>query len=93
MRELDIKQLRDTVDELDAQLVQLLAQRMQGVEQIQSLKRLSGQACREAEREADIIRRIHSTGRRQGLDPDWLESLFRKLFEFSERFAREEVTP
>lgn len=65
----DWKPLRDQIDEIDAQLVELLAQRADLVAQVWAMKQQSGAAQFDPQREAAMRDQLAWQAKARGLDP------------------------
>ncbi len=74
-----IEQLRRQIDTLDTQLVSLLAQRRQVVERIAEVKREHDLPASHPAREENLISARRSQATAAGLDPDYVEDLFRTV--------------
>ncbi|WP_161539963.1 chorismate mutase [Glaciimonas sp. PCH181] len=72
-------QLRDQIDVVDAQLVNLLGQRFGLTAQVGVLKKENGLEARDAERERLQIVKVRKLATDAGVDPDFIENLFQSL--------------
>ena len=77
----DLESLRDTIDDLDRRLVDLLAQRKQVVAEIAEWKRSHDLPVYHPAREEDLISRLRAKGEAAGLSPDMVEETVRVLSE------------
>ena len=75
----DLDRLRGRLDELDAGLVELLAERFSLSRQVGELKRSNDLAPRDGEREARQMQRIRELAREHGVSPELAESLLRLI--------------
>ncbi|MCD6292963.1 MAG: bifunctional chorismate mutase/prephenate dehydrogenase [Deltaproteobacteria bacterium] len=84
--------LRGQIDDLDHQLVELLARRQEVVEEVVAFKKERQLSVYHPAREADMIdiRRRHS--REVGLDPDYLEEIFRSIMRYSRSTQTAEIS-
>ncbi len=84
--------LRGQIDDLDHQLVELLARRQEIVEEVVAFKKERQMSVYHPAREADMIdiRRHH--GRQVGLDPDYLEEIFRGIMRYSRSTQTAEIS-
>ena len=71
--------LRDRIDTIDRQIVELLAKRQNEVETMVSVKKAHNLPAYHPAREEDIISDRRRKGEGIGLDPDYLEELFRTI--------------
>jgi chorismate synthase len=85
--ETSLDHLREEIDFIDVNIIDLLAQRDAVVEDIKLLKK--DQKVRESEREEAIIAGVGSLARELGLDVAFIEDLFRKIIEHSFRIQGE----
>ena len=78
-----LDQLRQRIDRLDEQLVELLAQRQQVVQQVAEVKQQHDLPTFHPAREENLIsaRRVQAV--QAGLDPDYIEDLFRTVMRHS----------
>lgn len=85
MNETGLKELRDTLDSIDNQLLDLLNERMKTVHKVGELKAKSGGAIYRPEREKEIIDRLESYSRQTGgaLNRSAIEALFLEIFAIS----------
>ena len=93
----DLSQLRARIDELDATLVQLLAQRIDIVREVAESKGHSGDAVIQPERVRDVLLTRRQWAIDAGVDADFAEQLFRTLLSETHRIeaaeGRDEPTP
>ena len=84
--------LRGQIDDLDHQLVELLARRQKIVTEVVAFKKERQMSVYHPAREADMIdiRRCH--GREVGLDPDYLEEIFRGIMRYSRSTQTAEIS-
>jgi chorismate mutase / prephenate dehydrogenase len=78
-----IKDLRDQLDQVDADLVKLAARRQQIVSDIGRLKQGEGRQLRDFRREREVVEGVRLQASRSGLDPDVAEDLLKRLIEAS----------
>lgn len=93
-----LSELRDEIDALDEQLVNLLAQRHQKVQQVMALKQAQRLPVYHPAREENLISERREQARRIGLDPDYVETLYRSILRQSRvrqtvHLTREGVRP
>lgn len=85
---MDLKQLRDRLDETDRRLIELAAERQRIVAEIGALKRAVGRELRDFAREREVLDRAARNAEAAGIDPDLARGLLRQLIEAS--LARQE---
>jgi chorismate mutase/prephenate dehydrogenase len=71
--------LRKTIDAIDHDMVALLKERQQQVDRVVALKRSHGLSVYHPAREENLITEKRRTARAVGLDPDFLEDIFRRI--------------
>jgi len=69
----DLKRLRDSIDNIDAALIHLLAERFKCTKAVGELKARKGMPPADPEREAEQIARLRSLADQAKLDPDFAE--------------------
>lgn len=74
-----LEALRAKIDQIDSQLVNLLAQRRKVVEQVAEFKRDHDLPVSHPAREENLISARRCQGGEAGLDPDYIEDLFRTI--------------
>jgi chorismate mutase/prephenate dehydrogenase len=74
-----LAKLRADIDELDSELLSVLARRQAVVTELAHAKRALGARVRDAAREAQIIESRRQGASERGLAPDFVESLFRLI--------------
>jgi len=79
--------LRDEIDALDRQLVELLAVRSTYIDRAIELKQDNGWPARIPTRVEDVVSKVRAEALKQDLDADLVEKLWRQLIEWS--IARE----
>lgn len=83
--ELDVRlqTLRDELDRVDGELIELAARRQQLVSDIGQLKKAHGRQLRDFRREREVLDRVRAAAEPLGLDGELAEDLFRRLIEAS----------
>lgn len=93
----DLSHLRAQIDELDAALVQLLAQRINIVREVAETKGNSGDSIIQPQRIRDVLQTRRQWAIDAGVDADFAEQLFRTLLSETHRIeaaeSRTEPTP
>jgi len=69
----ELQRLRDSIDNIDAALVHLLAERFKFTQQVGALKAASGLPPADPAREADQIARLRDLAIKAKLDPEFAE--------------------
>jgi chorismate mutase/prephenate dehydrogenase len=70
-----IAKLRADIDEVNAELLDLLVRRLDLSVQIGEIKQEAGLALYSEDRERDLLRRFRSEAIDHGIDPDYVEEL------------------
>ncbi len=76
-----LESLRARLDELDRQLLELIAERQAVVEEVGSLKRTVGQATRDYAREKHVLDAARQRAEDLGVSPDTAEQVMRLLIQ------------
>ncbi len=79
----ELEQLREAIDRIDQQLVDLLAQRRQVVQQVTAIKQQHDLPTFHPAREENLISARRAQAAQAGLDPDYVEDLFRTVLRHS----------
>lgn len=82
-KDLELEHLRHKIDAIDGQLVSLLAERRQWVEQVIQLKKKYHLPVYHPAREENLISQRRQQGCLEGLDPDFIEELYRLILRHS----------
>ena len=80
--------LRAEIDATDRALVGLLARRAALIDRAIELKPSAGFPARIESRVEEVVGKVRATAQAEGLDPDLIEALWRRLIDWS--IAREE---
>lgn len=78
---MDIKEARAALDRIDRQIASLFCERLRIIDQIAALKRTSGMAVHQPQREAEVLHALLS-GQEAGYRED-LRALYEQIFEIS----------
>ena len=74
-----LREYRARIDELDEQLICLLAERFEITKTVGELKAKTGLPVADPEREKEQIARLHEIARNEGMDPVFGEKVFRLI--------------
>jgi chorismate mutase len=69
----DLQRLRDSIDNIDAALIHLLAERFKFTQQVGALKARTGMPPADPAREAQQIARLRTLAEQAKLDPEFAE--------------------
>src|ERR1051325_3375991 len=86
----DLSDLRDRIDQVDRQIIALLAERLKVVEEVAVAKLEAASPFRDREREERLLLRLREHATAAGLDPHQIERLYRVVMEMS--IAHQEAT-
>ncbi|MDP3377681.1 MAG: chorismate mutase [Brevundimonas sp.] len=81
-------ELRASIDALDAELVSKLKARAAYIDRAAVLKKGNGLPARIDDRVEEVVANVRAKATAQGLDPDLVEDLWRRIIDWS--IAREE---
>jgi len=84
----DMTELRASIDALDAELVSKLKARAAYIDRAAVLKKGNGLPARIDDRVEEVVANVRAKATAQGLDPDLVEDLWRRIIDWS--IAREE---
>jgi chorismate mutase/prephenate dehydrogenase len=78
-----LEDLRNRLNELDRQLIELIAERQSVVEQVGEVKRSVGQGTRDYQREKQVLDGVRASATELGIAPDVAEEVMRLLIQTS----------
>jgi chorismate mutase len=78
-----LDELRIKIDEINEQIIQLLAERSEVSKQIAEEKKSIGKEIYDPEREAQLIIKIKTLAKEKGLDEDLIENIFKQIMDNS----------
>jgi chorismate mutase/prephenate dehydrogenase len=81
--DMDLNNLRNRLNELDRQLIELIAERQSVVEKVGEQKRSVGQATRDYAREKQVLDGVRADAEELGIAPDIAEQVMRLLIQTS----------
>jgi chorismate mutase / prephenate dehydratase len=91
--DVDLKDVRERLDRVDAALVDALAERQRLVHEVARSKAEGAGPLRDLRREEDILTRVVERSREAGLDPFFVTRLFREVFDQSVRTQVASLAP
>src|SRR6187455_1680965 len=80
---MDLSTLRDRIDQVDRQIIALLAERMHVVEEVALAKLDAASPFRDREREERLLLRLREHATDAGIDPHQIERLYRVVMDMS----------
>ena len=75
----EIKKLRDNIDDIDRQILGLISRRLTQVQEVVALKKAHNIPVYHPAREEDLISRLRSQAASSGINPDFMEELYRVI--------------
>lgn len=84
---MNLQQARAEIDRVDAQIIDLLAQRTQLVATIGRLKG-SPERVRDPQREAEVLGKVRQRAVQRGIDPDFAAEIYQRFFH---HFVRQQL--
>jgi chorismate mutase len=83
-----LSELRDAIDEIDARLVELMAERVRLADATLGAKQRLGLLASDVRREASVVARGARLARDRDLDPELVRDIFSRLIELSRMSQR-----
>ncbi|QHW33071.1 chorismate mutase [Paenibacillus rhizovicinus] len=77
----DLAELRTNIDDIDRQLIALLAKRFACTEEVGIYKEQHGLPAQDASREAQQFQKIAQYAQEHGLNPEYAAAIFRHLMD------------
>jgi len=77
--DIEIKKLRDNIDHIDQQILDLISQRLTQVQDVVALKKAHNIPVYHPAREEDLISKLRSQARASGIDADFMEEMYRVI--------------
>lgn len=78
-----LRDLRDTVDQIDYNIMLLLSERQSTVRQIGLFKRRSGRQVNDRKREAEVLKKRADLAQELGLDQQFTRAMFKAVFQLA----------
>lgn len=79
----EIKPLREKIDAIDAEILTLISKRLEVVQKVVSLKRRHNMPVFHPAREEDLISHQRKEAQQGGMDPDFIEEIYRVILRSS----------
>jgi chorismate mutase/prephenate dehydratase len=83
--------MRKDIDEIDSEIVGLLAKRMKVARRIGAEKKKSGKNIEDAPREAKVLENVRALADKQGISPEEVERLYRSILQAARNLQGIEV--
>lgn len=84
-----LQEARARIDEINRQVIELLAERQAVVDDLCEVKADTDQSIRDPEREAELLAHVRTVAESNGLPPDLAEALFEDILEYSVQRQRQ----
>lgn len=81
-----LEEIRKTIDNLDETIVKALGERQRIVRKVLTDKLERSDEIRDPSREEKLLEKIRKIGTNEGIDPYFLEQLFREIIQYSVRY-------
>ncbi len=85
MNQSELEKLRDEIDRIDNQIVDLLGERFEVVNRVKEVKKKGEISTYHPGREQEILDRVEARGEKMGLNSLLLHALFLQIFAVSKR--------
>ncbi|MBS7541416.1 chorismate mutase [Ancylobacter lacus] len=82
---------RAEIDAIDAEIVALLARRLDVVQRVVAVKRAEGLAALLPERVEDVVEKVRAEAQARGVPPELAERLWRELIAFVVAYEEERL--
>jgi len=86
---MDLKELRAKLDEIDEELVNVIAKRVALIPEVAKYKKENGLPRKDAEREDGLIEAKRKIATELGVSPELVEDVFRRLIQESHIIEKE----
>ncbi len=90
MNEEDIQKLRDDINRLNGEIIELLAERVNIAKQIGEVKKKLGKPVIDTSREADVYEQVKQLANDMDLDQEGIEKVFKEIIRLSVEAQEEE---
>ena len=80
---MSLEELRKKIDEADAMIVKLIAERMRIAEQVGEEKKKQGQQIEDVTREKKVLENVRNTARKENISQEGIESIYRQIVTMS----------
>lgn len=84
----DLNQIRDSINEVDTELIKLLSKRRDLSKDVIRAKEISDQPIRDQKREQNLLNRLISFGKENGLDSHFITKVFYEIIDDSVRIQQ-----
>lgn len=88
---MEIEKIREKIDSIDKQLIDLISERLNYSEKIAEYKKKNNLEIEQPKREEELLQEKKILGKEKNLTPEFAEKLFRELIEESKKRQRESL--
>ena len=85
MNKMDLEDYRKRIDDIDSQIIELLARRLQIVKEVRNLKLKNNMPLYDERREFEILASVEELSREYGLDSEYVLEIFKRILSESHR--------
>ena len=89
----ELKKLRNRIDQIDSELIKLLAERMRVVSDIASYKKENEISIPQEKREKEVIEAAKREARQLGLNPNFVEDVIKVVIRYSHQAQQQYGLP
>jgi len=82
---MNLEDLRQKIDEIDARIVELIAERQKVSEEIGQGKQEKNKRIEDRERELTVLRNVRAMAREKNISPGDVESIYRQIIDASKK--------
>lgn len=76
----NMKHIRNKIDKIDKKILDLLSLRFKTTKEIGKIKKEAGLPMRDKKRESEKIKSLRKLAKQNNLNPDFIEKLFKTIF-------------
>lgn len=91
MKDKDLFDIRDDINSVDSEIIKLLAKRRELSKQVIKSKEVGGKPIRDQKREQDLLNRLISYGKENGLDSHFVTKVFYEIIDDSVRIQQKHI--
>ena len=85
VNKMDLEDYRKRIDDIDSQIIELLARRLQIVKEVRNLKLKNNMPLYDERREFEILASVEELSREYGLDSEYVLEIFKRILSESHR--------
>ena len=88
----DLETQREIINKIDAQIIDLIAERQSAVQGVIAAKKQTGQAALQPARWEQVVTRVRQKAAEKGIDPDLVEAIWNELHEYFLKLEEKELS-